>query len=266
MQNGYNDIGGYGGLTGMGPMNGAQGMSGTLPATNLGAASVGAGNVGAYGNRMGTAAGTTGGGFMGGTGGTPRGGYYGGDMGSGMNAGGGMGGGGGGMGPMGGMGGGMGGGGGATGTGGMYGGGGGGNRGGGFMKDAEFKEGKVFLGGLENMVTKEDLENYASQWGQIKDAVVMENRGFGFVTFEDPKYAQAFLEHGEHVLGNKTVEAKAAIPKSKGGSIGLTKKMFVGGGGSGDSSDEQWDPDDDMEPEYPGPAWLSDLFLVCLSN
>lgn len=30
--------------------------------------------------------------------------------------------------------------------------------------------------------------------GKISDAVVMENRGFGFVTFEDPKSAQKFLE------------------------------------------------------------------------
>ena len=30
--------------------------------------------------------------------------------------------------------------------------------------------------------------------GEINDAVVMEGRGFGFVTFEDPKHAQNFLE------------------------------------------------------------------------
>eukprot|EP01026_Neomeris_dumetosa_P057575 TRINITY_DN53031_c0_g2_i2.p3 TRINITY_DN53031_c0_g2~~TRINITY_DN53031_c0_g2_i2.p3 ORF type:complete len:344 (+),score=79.04 TRINITY_DN53031_c0_g2_i2:53-1033(+) len=118
-----------------------------------------------------------------------------------------------------------GGGGGAPGAGGGPGGGGGGS----FMKEPEFREGKIFLGGLESSITKHELESYCSQWGQVSDSIVMESRGFGFITFEDPKCAQAFLEYAEHRLAGKPVEAKAALPKHKGGNVGLTKKMFVGG-------------------------------------
>lgn len=37
--------------------------------------------------------------------------------------------------------------------------------------------------------------------GAITDAVVMEGRGFGFVTFESPLSAQAFLEVMKGVVG-----------------------------------------------------------------
>lgn len=37
--------------------------------------------------------------------------------------------------------------------------------------------------------------------GEISDIVVMETRGFGFVTFADPASAQSFLANKEHVIG-----------------------------------------------------------------
>lgn len=65
--------------------------------------------------------------------------------------------------------------------------------------------------------------------GHIIDAIVMENRGFGFVTFEHTASAQRFLETQRHEIDEKQIEAKAAIPRHMGGSTQLTKKMFVGG-------------------------------------
>jgi RNA recognition motif-containing protein len=61
--------------------------------------------------------------------------------------------------------------------------------------------------------------------GEISDAVVMEGRGFGFVTFADPANAEAFLQQREHSIDGKRVEAKNAVPKSDG--------MGGGGGGGG---------------------------------
>ncbi|CAD7695061.1 unnamed protein product [Ostreobium quekettii] len=98
-------------------------------------------------------------------------------------------------------------------------------------RSVTFTEGKLFLGGLDSTTTKESLTAYCSKWGEISDAVVMEGRGFGFVTFEDPKNSQNFLEHRSHVIDGKSVEAKAAVPKGTGGSSNLTKKLFVGGTG-----------------------------------
>jgi hypothetical protein len=95
----------------------------------------------------------------------------------------------------------------------------------------------------------------------MSDIVLMEGRGFGFVTYTDPQCAQAFLEVSQqhpadwtiavealhctwaqgptrlgtwvqkkdHELDHKKIEAKAAVPKNAGGSSGLTRKMFVGG-------------------------------------
>ncbi|EIE22873.1 hypothetical protein COCSUDRAFT_66433 [Coccomyxa subellipsoidea C-169] len=104
--------------------------------------------------------------------------------------------------------------------------------------DQEFVEGKLFLGGLDNATSKEALLEYCGQWGEVSDYVLMEGRGFGFVTFKDPQNAQQFLEQREHVIDGKKVEAKAAVPKNSGNSPMLTRKMFVGG--TGEISDEEF--------------------------
>ena len=53
--------------------------------------------------------------------------------------------------------------------------------------------GKVFIGGLPPTASTPGLRAYATPWGALADAVVMEGRGFGFVTFEDTAAAAAFL-------------------------------------------------------------------------
>jgi len=74
--------------------------------------------------------------------------------------------------------------------------------------------------------------------GEITDAVVMDGRGFGFITFLDPEKAQQFLEQRNHLIDGKSVEAKAAVPKGIGSGSNLTKKLFVGG--TGELSDEEF--------------------------
>lgn len=105
-------------------------------------------------------------------------------------------------------------------------------------RPAAFTEGKLFLGGLDSTTTKESLVAYCARWGTITDAVVMEGRGFGFVTFESPLSAQAFLEQRNHTIDGKSVEAKAAVPKGVGSGSNLTKKLFVGG--TGELTDEDF--------------------------
>lgn len=102
---------------------------------------------------------------------------------------------------------------------------------------AQYVEGKLFIGGIEPNTTKATLESYCSQWGELSDAVVIENKGYGFVTFTDPKSAMAFLEQREHMLDGKKVDVKAAVPKTSGGGSQLTKKMFVGG--TGETTDDE---------------------------
>ena len=50
---------------------------------------------------------------------------------------------------------------------------------------------KLFIGGLRENVTEDDLKSYFSQYGSILEVVIMKekdtskSRGFGFVTFDD---------------------------------------------------------------------------------
>lgn len=104
--------------------------------------------------------------------------------------------------------------------------------------DSEFIPGKLFLGGLSNKTTESQLRDYCLQWGELSDIVLMEGRGFGFVTFKEPASAQQFLETREHVLDEKKIEAKAAVPRNSNSGNTLTKKMFVGG--TGEISDEEF--------------------------
>eukprot|EP00210_Caulerpa_lentillifera_P005513 g5272.t1 len=101
-----------------------------------------------------------------------------------------------------------------------------------------FQEGKLFLGGLDSSTNESTILEYCTQWGKVIDVVVMENRGFGFVTFSDPASAQRFLEAHHHEIDDRQIEAKAAVPRRLGGCAQLTKKMFVGG--TGEISDEEF--------------------------
>ena len=50
---------------------------------------------------------------------------------------------------------------------------------------------KLFIGGLRDNLTEDDLKNYFNSYGNVIEAVVMKeketskSRGFGFVTFDD---------------------------------------------------------------------------------
>lgn len=95
-------------------------------------------------------------------------------------------------------------------------------------RSIRFQEGKLFLGGLDDNITKEDLDAYGSQWGEVADSVVMAHN-YGFLTFRDPHDAMRFLEQRNHVIRGRRVDSKAAVPKHLGGNTKLTRKLFVGG-------------------------------------
>ena len=69
---------------------------------------------------------------------------------------------------------------------------------------------KLFVGGLSWDTTKEGLEKHFSEWGEVKDCVIMKDpggrpRGFGFVQYVDPASVVSALAQTQHVLDNKTV-------------------------------------------------------------
>ncbi|CAL4927553.1 unnamed protein product [Urochloa decumbens] len=82
---------------------------------------------------------------------------------------------------------------------------------------------KIFVGGLGDKITKDDLSNYFGMFGKITDAIVFNDkltrkaRGFGFVTFDSQEAADKVLEKSFYFLKGTRVETKRAEPR---GSMG----------------------------------------------
>jgi len=72
---------------------------------------------------------------------------------------------------------------------------------------------KIFVGGLPHEASKEDLKEYFEKYGALKDYVVMTDRGFGFVTFEEAESIDAVLLETDHEIKGKAVACKEAVPK-----------------------------------------------------
>ncbi|TRY49628.1 RRM domain containing protein [Cryptosporidium tyzzeri] len=82
------------------------------------------------------------------------------------------------------------------------------------------ESGKIFVGGLSQQVTSSILMEYFLQFGVILDAVVMydnvsgRSRGFGFVTFKDPKTVEIVQNITPHIIMGKIVDCKRASPRN----------------------------------------------------
>eukprot|EP00456_Euglypha_rotunda_P091358 TRINITY_DN959_c0_g1_i18.p1 TRINITY_DN959_c0_g1~~TRINITY_DN959_c0_g1_i18.p1 ORF type:complete len:458 (+),score=69.80 TRINITY_DN959_c0_g1_i18:111-1376(+) len=79
---------------------------------------------------------------------------------------------------------------------------------------------KIFVGGVSPKITQEEFKEHFAQYGGVTDAVIMidhdsgRSRGFGFVTFDSEETVEQVLSK-THVLGDKQVECKKALPKAK---------------------------------------------------
>ncbi|KAI0433570.1 hypothetical protein F5Y09DRAFT_64783 [Xylaria sp. FL1042] len=90
---------------------------------------------------------------------------------------------------------------------------------------------KMFIGGLNWETTDQSLRDYFSQFGEVTECTVMRDgasgrsRGFGFLTFKDPKTVNIVMVK-EHFLDGKLIDPKRAIPRDE---QEKTSKIFVGG-------------------------------------
>ncbi|KAH7058824.1 hypothetical protein B0J12DRAFT_375176 [Macrophomina phaseolina] len=90
---------------------------------------------------------------------------------------------------------------------------------------------KMFIGGLNWETTDQSLRDYFSQFGEVAECTVMRDgatgrsRGFGFLTFRDPKTVNIVMVK-EHYLDGKIIDPKRAIPREE---QEKTAKIFVGG-------------------------------------
>ena len=82
---------------------------------------------------------------------------------------------------------------------------------------------KLYVGQLPDTITTEQLRDYFSKWGVIKDCHFIKPRrlskkgtSYGFVTFKSSSQADACLaEEGGHLILNHEVQVKRALNKGK---------------------------------------------------
>ncbi|KAJ3019494.1 hypothetical protein HKX48_002027 [Thoreauomyces humboldtii] len=86
----------------------------------------------------------------------------------------------------------------------------------------------------------ESMRSYFEKFGPVDDCVVMKDpattrsRGFGFLTFRDPRSVEEVVQL-EHTLDGKIIDPKRAIPREE---QEKTEKIFVGGVGADVSEDQ----------------------------
>ncbi|KAK5019621.1 hypothetical protein LTR60_001063, partial [Cryomyces antarcticus] len=89
----------------------------------------------------------------------------------------------------------------------------------------------MFIGGLNWETSDQSMKEYFSQFGEVLECTVMRDgasgrsRGFGFLTFKDPKTVNIVMVK-EHYLDGKIIDPKRAIPRDE---QERTSKIFVGG-------------------------------------
>ncbi|XP_074648612.1 uncharacterized protein LOC141904060 [Tubulanus polymorphus] len=81
------------------------------------------------------------------------------------------------------------------------------------------KEPKVFVGGVEAAMAKEDISAHFAQFGEVKDVIWPKNKftdqkqSYVFVMFDKMEEAKKALAHPEtHVIGEKEVDVREATP------------------------------------------------------
>ncbi len=80
---------------------------------------------------------------------------------------------------------------------------------------------KIFVGALEPSVTGNDLIEFFSKYGKVKEASVLfdnnrnASRGFGFVSFEDKETVDKLVQENKYYIKGRKIDVKKAQPKSE---------------------------------------------------
>ncbi|KAJ0170090.1 hypothetical protein K1T71_014696 [Dendrolimus kikuchii] len=94
---------------------------------------------------------------------------------------------------------------------------------------------KIFVGGVGQDTSAEEVRAYFSQFGLVEDAVMLmdqqtkRHRGFGFVTFHSEEAVERVCDIHFHTIKNKKVECKRAQPKEAvaAAPLALGKRLVI---------------------------------------
>lgn len=87
---------------------------------------------------------------------------------------------------------------------------------------------KLYVGNISYDATSEDLKEFFATCGNVVEAIVIERKGFGFVTMGSPEEAEkAKAELNGKELQGRTIKVDEARPPREKGS----RKRFGGGRG-----------------------------------
>src|SRR3982750_3953630 len=99
---------------------------------------------------------------------------------------------------------------------------------------------RLYVGNLAYSVTSQSLEQLFSEFGQVKDATVVQDRdtgrskGFGFVEMSDNGAAQAAIQAMNlKEIDGRCLTVNEARPREEGGGGGGGGGRGYGGGGGG---------------------------------
>ncbi|XVF15391.1 hypothetical protein REPUB_Repub09cG0148500 [Reevesia pubescens] len=89
----------------------------------------------------------------------------------------------------------------------------------------EFENPRLFIGGVAEETDEATLRQHFSEYGEVKDALIIPRKRIGFVSFSDPLMAKNALQAEDHIILGRKVDVKPAEPR-----IEIRKrKIFVGG-------------------------------------